>query len=288
MSEIVKQEDASAVAQPDAGSLMEVISRAASDPNTDVDKLERLMGLYERITERQAKQAFDDAMNTAQQAMPKVVRNSENSHTKSHYADLEAVSNAIDPVAHKHGFSLSYGTAKSDLQGHYRITCQVSHNGGWAKDFFADIPADSAGAQGKTNKNATQAFGSTMTYGRRYLKCMIFDVKTGENDDDGLAGSKAEIPRMSADRGKKYINFQAILTDIENASDRVLTNLQTWIEDECGWMPSGWQNKLLERIKERDEEAENRMQEAVSANDSLDRQFKDTVGDAATFPGDKP
>jgi hypothetical protein len=32
------------VVTADAGSLMAVISRAASDPNTDVDKLERLMG----------------------------------------------------------------------------------------------------------------------------------------------------------------------------------------------------------------------------------------------------
>lgn len=271
-------EDLPAVA--DAGSIMAVISRAASDPGTDVDKLERLMGLYERVTERTAKQAFDDALNAAQKEIPVVVHNSRNDHTKSTYADLEAVSKAADPIIHKHGFSLSYGTAKSDLQNHYRVTCSVSR-GGHTEHYFADVPADTAGAQGKANKNATQGFGSTMSYGRRYLKCMIFDIKTGENDDDGMLATRAELPRMSAQRGKRYINFEVLSADIKNASDRQLSNLQTWIENECGWMPSGWQRQLLDEIRERDEALENMANEAVSANESLDRQFAETMREDA-------
>lgn len=265
------------VALANADSIMAVISRAASDPSTDVDKLERLMGLYERMRENTAKQEFAAALNAAQKEIPLVDHNSKNDHTKSTYADLEAVSKAADPIIQKHGFSLSFGTGKSELQGHYRVTCDVTHDGGHTQHYYADVPADTAGAQGKANKNATQGFGSTMTYGRRYLKCMIFDIKTGEVDDDGMLATRAELPRMSAQRGKRYINYQAISDDIENASDRQLSNLENWIADECGWMPSGWQRQFLDEIRERDEQLEHQAHEAVSANESLDRQFAETM-----------
>jgi hypothetical protein len=37
-------------------SLLEVISRAASDPTVDIEKMERLMAMHERITARDAEQ----------------------------------------------------------------------------------------------------------------------------------------------------------------------------------------------------------------------------------------
>jgi hypothetical protein len=36
--------------------IINVIARAASDPNTDVDKLERLLAMQERVLEREAEQ----------------------------------------------------------------------------------------------------------------------------------------------------------------------------------------------------------------------------------------
>lgn len=188
-----REEHAPNVITTDANSLLATITNAASDPNTDVEKMERLWSFYERITARQAEQAYGAAMNAAQKAIPHVAKNQRNTHTKSDYANLEAVSEAADPIIHQHGFSLSYGTDTSDLPNHYRITCDVTHADGHTKRFHADIPSDSAGAKGQSNKNATQAFGSTMTYGRRYLKCLIFDIKTGDRDDDGNRASGGDV-----------------------------------------------------------------------------------------------
>ena len=53
MNAVTMREETNVV-PADAGTLMSVISRAASDPNTDVDKLERLLGMYERITAENA------------------------------------------------------------------------------------------------------------------------------------------------------------------------------------------------------------------------------------------
>ena len=73
-----------------------------------------------------------------------------------------------------------------------RITCELSHNAGHSKHFHADIPIDAAGMAGKVNKTPTHAFGSTMSYGRRYLTLMIFDIAT-EDDDGNRAGNGAVI-----------------------------------------------------------------------------------------------
>ncbi len=276
MHDVIERETTD-VAPVTGGSLIDVIARAAADQNTDVDKLERLMGLYQQIEAQRSEREFSAALAYAQSEMPIVTHDAVNTHTNSRYARLEAISKAANPIITKHGFALSFGTEDCPKQGHYRVTAKLTHNGGHSQTYQADIPADVAGAQGKANKNATQGFGSTMSYGRRYLKCMIFDIATGD-DDDGLTATKAELPRISSERGKKYINFEAIVSDIRTATERQLKNLDAFVRDDCNWMPSGWQNKLLEMIGERGEELDNAEQAVVSANESLDRQFADTIG----------
>lgn len=181
------------VIQADAASLMQIISRASADPKTDMDKLERLLSMYERISARDAERAFNEAMKAAQQEMPAVVRNAKNDQTNSRYATLDAVADAMDPVIHRHGFSLSFGTADSTLAGHYRVTCKTRHIDGHSEDSYADVPADMNGMKGNQNKTATHAFGSTMSYGRRYLKLLVFDVTLKDRDDDGNRGGGGQI-----------------------------------------------------------------------------------------------
>jgi hypothetical protein len=175
------------VVQDLGGGILNVIARAAADPNTDVDKLERLLAMQERVLEREAEQLFNAALREAQDEIKPIVRNKKNSSTNSTYADLERVSDVIDPVLRRHGFSSSFGTADCPLPGHYRVTCRLSHTGGHHRDYQADVPADTAGVKGTPTKTATHGFGSALSYGRRYLKLLIADVST--TDDDGRAAS---------------------------------------------------------------------------------------------------
>jgi hypothetical protein len=71
------------------------------------------------------------------------------------------------------------------MPSHYRVTCTVSHTAGITKDYHADVPTDMHGIKGTQNKTATHGWGSAMSYGRRYLKMLIYDVKL--TDDDGKA-----------------------------------------------------------------------------------------------------
>ena len=185
VEQVLADKDREGAVQTLGGGILNVIARAAADPNTDVDKLERLLAMQERVLEREAEQAFNASLRAAQDEIHPILRNRTNSSTNSKYADLEAVSDAIDPVLRRHGFSSSFGTADCPMPGHYRVTCRLSHTGGHHRDYQADVPADTTGIKGTQNKTATHGFGSALSYGRRYLKLLIADVST--TDDDGRA-----------------------------------------------------------------------------------------------------
>src|SRR5690606_22029271 len=138
--------------------------------------------------DRQAKKAYFAAMSKCQAQLPVVVKNKSNSHARSNYADLAAIEEQAMPVIHEHGFAVSFQPDGYNDKGELRIRWEISHEGGHSRDGIGEIPVDGAGSQGKVNKTGTQAFGSTATYGRRYLLCMLFNISTGDDRD----GNRAE------------------------------------------------------------------------------------------------
>ena len=208
---------------PEPANILDIVSRAASDPNIDVAKTEKLLEMYERISVRNAEVSFNTAMKAAQEEMPKILRNKENQQTNSRYADLEKVNAAIVPVYTKHGFSLSFGTADCPIAGHYRVTCLVSHIAGHSRSYQADVPADMTGLKGNANKTATHGFGSTMSYGRRYLTLLVFNITLTNEDKDGnqagdtltdeqVANLEALLTETGADKAKflRYVKVESL------------------------------------------------------------------------------
>jgi hypothetical protein len=229
---------APAVVAADAGTIMAVIARAASDPSTDVDKLDRLLGMYERITGHQAQQAFDTAMSAAQSEMRRIAADSNNSQTKSRYASFAAMDRALRPLYTKHGFGLSYDTGEGAPEGCVRVVCRVSHNGGDRREYHVDMPADGKGAKGGDVMTKTHATGAALTYGQRYLLKLIFNIAVGEDDDGNGAGPDAAritdeqadeiqalIESVGADRAR-FLRFMQVerIADIPARNYRAAIN----------------------------------------------------------------
>lgn len=202
----------------ESAAIFQIIERAARDPNVDLDKMERLMAMRERELARVAQTAFNDAMQAAQAGMPQVVRDAANDQTRSRYARYETISEAIQPVITKHGFSLSFGEAESPKENHLRVVCDVAHREGFTKQYHADIPFDNVGMKGNANKTATHAFGSTMSYGKRYLKTLIFDVAVKNEDDDGnAAGGRSSAGPISQEQ---LISLRALIEETGSDIER--------------------------------------------------------------------
>jgi len=185
---------ASPVTTNESTAMLTMIQRAATDPAFDADKMQKMMEMYERHTDRTAAAAFNAAMVRAQAEIGPVFRDKFNAQTNSAYAALESIDRKISPVYTLHGFSLSFGTGDSPLVGHIRTVCDCMHEAGHTKTYHVDLPIDSAGIKGSVNKTGVHASGSTFSYARRYLTMMIFNVVLTNEDDDGNGAGPEPAP----------------------------------------------------------------------------------------------
>jgi hypothetical protein len=179
--------------------MVAMIERIAIDPNIPIDRLEKMMAMKERMedraredAEREARKAYYAAMSRCQKALPVVTKTKRNDHTKSNYADLAAIEDQAMPIIHDFGFGVNFQPAGYNDKGELQIKWTISHEAGHSESDVAGIPVDGAGSQGKVNKTGTQAFGSTATYGRRYLLCMLFNISTGDDRDGNNAPQSSE------------------------------------------------------------------------------------------------
>jgi hypothetical protein len=172
-----------------ANQLLAVLSRMMADPSVDIERIERGAALYERALARDAETAFNTAMAQAQEEMRPIAANANNPQTKSRYAKYDALDNAVRPIYSKHGFSLSFYQGEGAPEGHIRVQCKLSC-GGHTERPYLDMPADGKGAKGGDVMTKTHATGAGVTYGRRYLLGMIFNLVIGEDNDgnDASAG----------------------------------------------------------------------------------------------------
>jgi len=179
MSEVIKAE------QESSGALISVIERVAMSPDADIEKLERMLAMQERIYDRDAKTFFAQSMSIAQSGMGRVSADAVNPQTRSKYASYGALDKAIRPTYTANGFALSFNTADSPVENCVRVMCEVSHINGHLREYHIDMPADGKGAKGGDVMTKTHATGAAVSYGMRYLLKMIFNVAIGEDDVDG-------------------------------------------------------------------------------------------------------
>lgn len=207
MSQIAKTEHAPVVPVQEAGTILQVISRAASDPSIDVEKLERLMAMYEKLEAKKAEQSFNAAMAEAQSEMTRVSADATNPQTKSKYATYAALDRALRPIYTKHGFAISFDEGEA-AEDRVKVLCYVSHRDGHTRTYMKEMPADGKGAKGGDVMTKTHAAGAAMSYGMRYLLKGIFNVAVGEDDDDG---NGASIPRISE---QQEANLEALIEEV--------------------------------------------------------------------------
>jgi len=192
--------------------MVKMIQQLAMNPDLPVDKLQQVMDMQERILDRQALQDFNAAMVRVQKAIPAIKKDMQNSQTNSTYANLDSINQVIKPLYTEEGFSLSFGTDGEVLPGTVRIICTVSHIGGHTKDFTYDAPIDDKGIKGTVNKTSTHARGSAVTYGKRYLTNMIFNLTLTNEDDDGNGANQPTVELLSK---KQVLELDTIIADNE-------------------------------------------------------------------------
>lgn len=188
--------------------LLQIIERAARDQSIDIDKMERLMAMHERMVARNAESEFNAAMQACQAEMRRIAADAENPQTRSDYASYGKLDQTLRPIYTRHGFSLSFSDGETAKQDYVRVVCTIRHRAGHKETHWKDMPADGKGAKGGDVMTKTHAAGAAQTYGMRYLLKGIFNVAIGEDDTDGNEPEECVTEQQVAD-------LEALITEVK-------------------------------------------------------------------------
>ncbi|WP_449411045.1 ERF family protein [Methylobacterium komagatae] len=185
MGEIQKIEGAASAIPATQGdnAIISMIERAARDPSVDIDKMERLMAMQERMVAQRAQAAFASAFAQMQMELPSIAERGKG-HGNITYATWEDINDAVKPVLAKHGFGLRFEVGRAGER--LTITGVLMHREGHSERTMMELPADTSGS-----KNAVQAVGSSTSYGKRYVASALLNLTSRlpeDRDDDGKRG----------------------------------------------------------------------------------------------------
>ncbi len=177
-----------------------MFERLAMDQSVPVEKLAKLIELQERIMAHDAKSAFNTAFAAMQGEIPVVVARRSGDSGKWMFAAQEDIVAVVRPILQKHGFSLSFRTEWPDIKT-VKVIGILTHRDGHDQRSEFLAAADTTGS-----KNAVQALGSSITYGRRYTTCDLLNITT--SDDDGAASEKFKQPETPEGFDDWWQDFQ--------------------------------------------------------------------------------
>jgi hypothetical protein len=180
-----KEEPTQALAiqiNPDAPPMVQIAQMMQAGLDIDVDKMEKLREIGEKYDASVARKSFFSAISLVQSEVGGVYKTKKNAQTNSMYATLDDVIEVAKPIYTKHGFSVVFSEGKADADGDIRICADVMHKDGHERSYYHDLAIDDKGIKGSVNKTQIHGKASSITYGRRYLMCMIWNIPTPDND----------------------------------------------------------------------------------------------------------
>lgn len=175
------------------------------------------------------------ALAKAQAEMGKALKDSDNPHFKSKYADLGSVMDACLPALNKYGIAVIQPFVTDEINGRAVKTVLIHESG---ETLECAVPLI-------FGKNDMQGLGSAMTYARRYgLMCM---AGIAPEDDDGNAAASSvkgnhiaegitdawrdsvldSLPENASPRVKAQAFADAICEDFKGKGEKALDNRWT-------------------------------------------------------------
>ena len=193
-----------APAQKDIG--LTQLMQLAMEDGIDVDKLERIIGFYERAQDRKKEEAYARAMVELKKELPTYIEhdkkvdfiNKKGYRTKYSYASMAAAYNAIVPHLSEFGFSHACRPETTTVDK-VTVTCILTHRDGHSEKTTLSSPPDTSGGKGPA-----QAVSSTITLLSRYLFLSLLGVATAD------MGEPHGPPGPDSERVDPTVNLRAV------------------------------------------------------------------------------
>lgn len=184
---------------PEFVAYAKIIENATTNPEVDVDKLQKLMDMQLAIMDRAARMQFNAAFAQVQSEVPPVACDKVNLHTKSKYPSMEKVQSTVKSIYLSNGFTCTFAEGDAPIDGKLHIVGTVRHVGGHTEVFNRYAAADTSGPSGTRNKTDVQGSQSTVSYVSRRLLCAIWGVTIVDDDKDGNAPYETITEKQVAD-----------------------------------------------------------------------------------------
>jgi len=154
-----------------------------------LEQLKGLLDLQKEYEANEARKSFASAFAIAQANITGVIKTKLNPQTHSKYADLGDILKIAQPVYTAEGFSVIFYEGDTTVPESIRVCADILHSAGHKETYHYDVPLDGKGIQGNANMTKIHGKSSSVSYGRRYLMCMVWNIPT--QDDDGNSAGKA-------------------------------------------------------------------------------------------------
>lgn len=183
MTAIAKMPD-KPIAEHKPASLMDVIIERIR-AGASLEETREFYAFAREIQADEARVAFAAdfaAMQAELPEIPKAGRIDIGKGKPQQYALWEDVNERIKPVLTKYGFGLTF--RRADTADKVTVTAILMHKAGHSDETSVPLPIDASGS-----KNAVQAYGSALSYGKRYSAGLLLNFTSRGEDDDGRAAT---------------------------------------------------------------------------------------------------
>jgi hypothetical protein len=198
-----------------SGNFLAAILKAATDPAIDATKVATMAELAVKLQDRERETEFNRAKNAAIMDMPVITKegiitipakDGKPARTQGRFARFEDIYRVVRPILQVNNLALAFDVAERPSGG-VTVRPILSHANGYTERGEAmPLPADTSGS-----KNAAQAVGSSVQYGKRYTMCAMLNIVTEGMDDDGRGGA----PNVSL----PFEREQVVLNDAKQAHE---------------------------------------------------------------------
>lgn len=164
--------------------------------------LAKAQAVFEAAEKSALNPAFKDANNKAKKDGTK-------------YADLSSVVAATRPALTSNGLAVTQEPLEAP-EGWVKVRTVLLHESGEERSSVLMLPC---------TQKTPQAYGSAITYARRYSYSSMVGVVADEDDDGNAASGKTEAPKQSAVKSKEQPKSEPLSADAMAKEKGVLLGL---------------------------------------------------------------
>lgn len=139
---------------------------------------------------------LDAALAKIQGEIKPAIKDSQNPHFRSSYADIAAVWDAIRPALAKYGVNVTQWPIESEDKSQLKIVTRIAISGEWMKATWC-LPVSKPDAHG---------FGSAVTYARRFTLMAALGVAPEDDDANHASSRSTQAPPTQPTRPQSVPN----------------------------------------------------------------------------------